>query len=93
MLLLQPPAELSVVLSELQSSHPRLLADTCAMAAALSQLTVTPWEYWAGVLGEIGVEVNRKLLALQADASRQSKQGFTVHRARELLTNRCGAKL
>ena len=93
MLLLQPPAELSVVLSELQSRHPRLLADTCAMAATLSQLTVTPWEYWAGVLGEIGVEVNRKLLALLADASRQSKQGFTVHRARELLTNRCGAKL
>lgn len=58
------------------------------MASALSQLTVTPREAWSGVLAEVGVEVNRKLLALQADAARQSKQGLTMQRRKELLTNR-----
>lgn len=77
-------------MSQLQSHQPRLLADTCAMAAALAQLTVTPREAWAGLLAEVGVEVNRKLLALQADAARQSKQGLTLARRKELLTNRCG---
>lgn len=76
------------MLSELQCRHPRLLADACAMASALAQLTVTPREAWAGILSELGVEINRKLLALQADAVRQSKQGLTLGKRRELLAKR-----
>jgi hypothetical protein len=53
------------VLSKLHSRQPRLLADTAAMAGALEGLTVTPREAWAGLLVELGLEVNRKLLALQ----------------------------
>lgn len=65
LLLLQPPPELAAVLSQLQARQPRLLADTAAMAGALEALTVTPREAWAGLLGELGLEVDRKLLALQ----------------------------
>jgi hypothetical protein len=35
------------------------------MAGALEGLTVTPMEAWAGPLVELGLDVNRKLLALQ----------------------------
>jgi hypothetical protein len=62
---LQLPEELRGVLSRLQSIHPHLLPDTCAMADALEGLTVTAREATAALLTELGVEVNRKLLALQ----------------------------
>jgi hypothetical protein len=39
------------------------------MAGALEGLTVTPREAWAGLLVELGLEVNRKLLALQVRPS------------------------
>lgn len=61
----QPAPELASVLGRLQAAQPRLLADTAAMAAALERLTVTRREAAAALLGELALEVNRKLLALQ----------------------------
>ncbi|WIA17720.1 hypothetical protein OEZ85_009237 [Tetradesmus obliquus] len=84
----EPPPELAAVLSQLQARQPRLLADTAAMAGALEALTVTPREAWAGLLGELGLEVDRKLLALQADAARLVQQGLGKERRIELITNR-----
>ncbi|WIA38029.1 hypothetical protein OEZ86_001400 [Tetradesmus obliquus] len=84
----EPPPELAAVLSQLQARQPRLLADTAAMAGALEALTVTPREAWAGLLGELGLEVDRKLLALQADAARLVQQGLVKERRIELITNR-----
>ena len=62
---LQAPAELSVIVSQLQRVQPHMMADTVAMADALEALTVTRWEAWAGLLMELSLETNRKLLSLR----------------------------
>lgn len=62
---LQVPPEVSAVVSQLQRVQPRMMADTVAMAEALEGLTVTRWEAWAGLLVELSLETNRKLLSLR----------------------------
>lgn len=64
-LCLQVPVEVSAVVSQLQRVQPRMMADTVAMAEALEGLTVTRWEAWAGLLVELSLETNRKLLSLR----------------------------
>lgn len=65
---MQVPEELAAVLSQLQAAQPSIMQDTVAMAEALERLTVTRWEAWAGLLTELGLEVNRKLLSLRVRA-------------------------
>jgi hypothetical protein len=60
---------------QLQAAQPGVVADTLAMAHALEALTVTRWEAWAGLLGELGVEVHRKLLSLRVSASAECGAG------------------
>lgn len=62
---MQVPAEVSAVLTQLQGVQPRMMSDTIAMAEALEGLTVTRWEAWAGLLMELSLETNRKLLSLR----------------------------
>jgi len=63
--LLQVSPELSAVVSQLQRVQPGMMSSTLAMADALEALTVTRWEAWAGLLMELSVETNRKLLSLR----------------------------
>jgi hypothetical protein len=65
----QVPAEVSAVVSQLQRVQPRMMADTVAMAEALEGLTVTHWEAWAGLLVELSLETNRKLLSLRVGST------------------------
>jgi hypothetical protein len=46
-----------------------MMADTVAMAEALEGLTVTRWEAWTGLLVELSLETNRKLLSLRVRAT------------------------
>lgn len=86
---LQVFSELQAIVNELQLHHPRLLADTLAMAEALESLTVTPQEKWASLLGEMELDVSRKLLALQADAARLAGSATVDQQQRaELLGSR-----
>lgn len=62
---LQVPAEAAAVVAQLQRVQPRMMSDTIAMAEALEGLTVTRWEAWAGLLMELSLETNRKLLSLR----------------------------
>lgn len=62
---LQVPAEAAAVVAQLQRVQPRMMSDTIAMAEALEGLTVTRWESWAGLLMELSLESNRKLLSLR----------------------------
>eukprot|EP00775_Hariotina_reticulata_P008457 gene8457-8641_t len=60
-----------------------------AGSKALEGLTVTAREATAALLTELGLEVNRKLLALQADAVRQGRQqGLSRQRLSQVITNR-----
>lgn len=59
------PDEVSAVVSQLQRVQQRMMADTVAMAEALEGLTVTRWEAWTGLLVELSLETNRKLLSLR----------------------------
>jgi hypothetical protein len=61
----QVPAEAAAVVAQLQRVQPRMMSDTIAMAEALEGLTVTRWEAWAGLLVELSLETNRKLLSLR----------------------------
>lgn len=83
----QPPPELTAVLDQLQASQPRLVQDTVAMAEALERLTVTRWEAWAGVLTELAVDANRKLLSLQVRVG-----GVTRATRRACLLQGCGCR-
>jgi hypothetical protein len=47
------------------------------MAEALERLTVTRWEAWAGLLTELGLDVNRKLLSLRVSV-RAPGMGFAA---------------
>lgn len=67
-LFVQVASEVSAVVSQLQRVQPRMMADTIAMAEALEGLTVTRWEAWAGLLVELSLETNRKLLSLRVGA-------------------------
>lgn len=53
------------MVSQLQRVQQRMMADTVAMAEALEGLTVTRWEAWTGLLVELSLETNRKLLSLR----------------------------
>ncbi|KAF6252070.1 hypothetical protein COO60DRAFT_1628668 [Scenedesmus sp. NREL 46B-D3] len=67
--------------------YPLIVEVRAAQEAGQEGLTVTPREAWAGLLVELGLEVDRKLLALQADAVRLVQQGLSRQRRTELITN------
>lgn len=70
--LLQVSPELSAVVSQLQRVQPGMMSSTLAMADALEALTVTRWEAWAGLLMELSLETNRKLLSLRVGGVRKA---------------------
>jgi hypothetical protein len=56
-----------------------MMADTVAMAEALEGLTVTRWEAWAGLLVELSLETNRKLLSLRVGQAHGPGLVLKVH--------------